>query len=245
MVGGMSLHHAWDTGAETWARFARSPDHDHFFWRFNLPRFLELLPAPSGLTLDIGCGEGRLGRELLTHGHRVLALDASPTMAQLAAQHAAPQPVVVADAAHLPVRDRAADLAVAFMSLHNMEDLMGTVREIGRVLTAGGRFCLAAVHPVRSAGRFAGKDPGSPFTIEGSYFEQQRWTWTHQHSGMRVAFPEVHRPLAAYTRALEDAGFLVEAIREPIPDADHAREWPEVARWGRVPCFLHLRAVRP
>ena len=241
----MSLRRAWETGAGEWARFARSPEHDHFFWRFNLPRFLELLPAPRGLTLDVGCGEGRLGRELLRLGHRVVSFDASTSMARLAARHDEPQPVVVADASSLPVRDDAADLAVAFMSLQDIEDVAGAVREIGRVLRVGGRLCLAVAHPVRSAGGFAGREAVSAFTIAGSYFDERLWPWSHEHSGVRVSFPGVHRPLEVYTRALEDAGLLIEALREPAPDEGHAAERAEVARWRRVPCFLHIRAVRP
>ena len=240
----MNLRHAWESRADEWARFARSADHDHFFWRFNRPRFLELVPDPGGLTVDVGCGEGRLGRELLRLGHRLLSVDASPPMARMAAHHDQPQPVVVADAARLPVRDRVADLVVAFMSLQDIEDLPGAVNEIARVLKPGGRVCLAVAHPLRSSGRFPTRHPDSPFTIEESYFDERPWLWAHTHSGMTVAFPAVHRPLAAYTRALEDAGLLIEAMREPIPDADHAGERPEVARWRRIPCFLHLRALR-
>ena len=38
---------AWERQASEWAQFARSPEHDHFFWGFNGPRFIELVP-PAG-----------------------------------------------------------------------------------------------------------------------------------------------------------------------------------------------------
>ena len=42
-----------------------------------------------------------------------------------------------------------------------------------------------------------------------------------------------------YSRALESAGLVIEAVREPpgAPELD--------ARWRRVPMFLMLRALKP
>ena len=51
-------------------------------------------------------------------------------MSVAAATHDEPVPGVVADAVHLPIRDSAADLVVAFMSLHDIDDLEGSVAEI-------------------------------------------------------------------------------------------------------------------
>jgi hypothetical protein len=47
-----------------WVRWARSPELDDDFWSFQLPEFLRFVPAPGRLTVDVGCGEGRLGRVL-------------------------------------------------------------------------------------------------------------------------------------------------------------------------------------
>jgi SAM-dependent methyltransferase len=54
-----------------------------------------------------------------------------------------------------------------------------------------------------------------------------------------------HRPLAAYTGALERAGFLLEAVREPRPPAGFAAADPGAGRWFRIPLCLHIRAVKP
>ena len=54
------LRRAWDAEADRWVRFARTPGHDRSFWDFGLPVFRTLLPPPSGLCIDLGCGEGRL-----------------------------------------------------------------------------------------------------------------------------------------------------------------------------------------
>src|SRR5437868_9016433 len=60
---------------KTWTR---SPGHDSY-WRFHRDSFFELLPEPGGLTLDVGCVEGRLDRDLVARGHQVVVIDGSPT----------------------------------------------------------------------------------------------------------------------------------------------------------------------
>jgi len=81
-----SLRQAWEAEAEAWAAWARAPRHDAFS-HVTLPELRPLLPEPSGWTLDLGAGEGRMGRALAAAGHRVLGLDSSPTLTRLAATH--------------------------------------------------------------------------------------------------------------------------------------------------------------
>jgi SAM-dependent methyltransferase len=238
----MGLDPAWEARAHEWARFARSPEHDHFFWTFNGPRFLELIPSPGRCTVDIACGEGRLGRLLRGRGHRVVAVDAARTMARLA-HEAGGQSVVVGNASHLPIASGTADLAVAFMSLQDIADLEPAVAEVARVLVKGGHFCIAIAHPIRSAGHFDSKEPDSGFSLR-SYFQSRPWSWRSEHTGLQLELPGIHRPLDAYTAALEHEGFLIDVIREPRPADEQVSVHPRSERWLRIPCFLHIRAVR-
>jgi len=235
------LRRAWEDQAAAWAAWARTPGHDTF-WHFTLPELLAILPPPGTRTLDLGGGEGRLARELTARGHRVTGFDSSPTLTRLAATHDPPTVAVLADLAQLPVRDAAADLAVACLSLHDVDDLPGAVREAARVLTAGGRLCFVIVHPINSAGRFTGDGPDAPFVVHGSYLDEFPYSDPIERDGLAMTFHSMHRPLEAYARALEDAGLLIETIREP-PWAD-ARDRTRDAGWDRIPIFCFVRAVR-
>jgi len=82
----------------------------------------------------LGCGEGRLGPVLRSLGHRVVGVDASPTMVRLAATCEVPELAVVADAAALPFCRSGFDLVVAYMSLHDIDRMPQAVAEIARVL---------------------------------------------------------------------------------------------------------------
>jgi SAM-dependent methyltransferase len=236
----------WERHATDWIRWARTPGHDIWYWRLNRPWFLELLPPPGRLTVDLGCGEGRLLRELAAMGHRVVGVDRAPTMARAAAQAVGSDAgVVVADAARLPLAGGAADLVVAFMSLLNVDDLPAAVGEAGRVLATGGRLCVALLHPIASAGTFLQDDADARFVLTRSYFEPGCEPQVFERGGLSMTFLDRHLPLEAYFGALQAAGLVVEALREPRPDDAAVSDHPAMGRRRRVPLLLHLRAVKP
>ena len=230
---------AWDANAEDWITWSRVPGHDSY-WRFHRDAFLPLVPPPGRLTLDIGCGEGRVGRDLARLGHRVVGLDGSPAMAAAASAHTdLGGPIIVGDAAALPLPDAVADCVVAFMSLQDIDAMEVAIAEAARVLSAGCHLVMAITHPLNTAGRFAmGPDEGSrPFVIEGSWFDRTALADTCERDGFTMTFHTEHRPLQDYVEALADAGFVIERMREvgePNPSD----------KWHRIPLFLHVRAVR-
>jgi SAM-dependent methyltransferase len=237
------LARLWEDEAGAWALWARTPGHDAY-WRFHRDAFLRLLPPPGRLTLDVGCGEGRLMRDLALRGHRVVGVDAAPTMVRLARAAGPRLAVTLADAAALPIAAGAADLVVAFMSLQDIDSLDAAVLEARRVLDDRGRLCVAIVHPLSSAGVLARASTGSAAPVRPGYLDEWPYRDEVERNGLRMTFHSRHRPLEAYSRAFEEAGLLVEAIREVTVDEASVAERPERARWLRIPIFLHLR-LRP
>jgi SAM-dependent methyltransferase len=201
------------------------------------------VPPPGRQTLDIGCGEGRLARDLKEPGHRIISIDSSPSLVAAARETDPSMDVRLADAAALPLDDACADLAVAFMSLQDIDGMPAAIAEAARVLQPGGRFCLAIVHPINSAGKFEEAAADARFVIKGDYLHAFHYADTVERDGLTMTFNSRHRPLEAYFMALEKAGFLVEALREPsLPE--HAIVAGIGRRWQRIPYFLHLRALR-
>jgi SAM-dependent methyltransferase len=228
----MTLRDAWDRQADEWGRFVRTPDADRTNERFNLPRLLDLLPPPGRATLDLGCGEGRLGRELVRLGHRVVGVDSSPRMVELASES---HEAVVADAAALPFPDGSFDLVTAFMSLMDMDDMPAALREIARVLEPDGRLVVTVVHPLNSAS--FPRVHGRHTLVISDYREQRRYLDTVERDGLEMTFESFHYSLEAYWGAVREAGFVVDDLRELYDDAHPT--------WRKVPLFLRLDARKP
>jgi ubiquinone/menaquinone biosynthesis C-methylase UbiE len=237
-TGYMSLE-SWDGRSADWIAWARAPGHDSY-WRFHRDAFLRLLPPSGRLTLEIGCGEGRVLRDLVRAGHQAVGVDLSSVLARAATTHPeAVGEVVVADAVSLPFPDAVADCVVAFMSLQDIEGFEQAVIEAGRVLAPQGYFVLAITHPLNTAGLFgpAPIERDRPFVIHKSWFERRVLIREAERNGYSMTFEMEHRPLQAYADALAEAGFLIERIQEVgEPDDEN--------KWSRIPLFLHLRAVR-
>jgi SAM-dependent methyltransferase len=227
----VNLGEAWERHAANWIRWAREPGHDSY-WTFHRQTFLPSLPAPGRLTLDVGCGEGRLTRDLRALGHRAVGIDQSESLIA-AAREADPEgEYVLTDAARLPFEDGEADLAIAFMSLMDMEDMGAALREIARVLEPGGVLVAAVVHPLNSAG-----SPQGDELVVGSYRERRRYADTIERNGLEMTFESMHYPLEDYWRAIREAGFVIEDLGELYDDAH--------PRWHKVPLFLRFDARKP
>ena len=103
-------------------------------------------PLDRRQALDLACGTGDITFELSRRGARVVGLDITPRMIQLAAakhdsEPPAPSPgpcFVVADMMSLPFPDASFDVVTTGYGLRNVPELTGAVDEIQRVLRPGG-----------------------------------------------------------------------------------------------------------
>lgn len=183
-------------------------------------------PPAAGRLLDVGCGPGGLLEEAARGGWRPLGLEVAEAPARAAATRTG-YPVVQADAARLPVRDRALDAVVLANVLDHLADPAAALAEARRVLRPGGRIAVrvpnGAVH-ARATRLLARLGPlARAFGLD--------------------ACPVLH--VAALTprglRALaERTGLVVTALRPSAPAAPA----PGVPRWLRRSAALAAGASR-
>jgi SAM-dependent methyltransferase len=228
----------WEPEAENWVRWARTPGHDAY-WYYR-DAFFALVPPPAARTIELGCGEGRVARDLVGRGHRVVGVEPARTLVRHARDADAGGAYVVADGAAVPCASGAFDLVVAYNSLQVVADMRRTVREAARLLRHGGHFCLTVSHPAMDLGKFVETDAGTVFAVRPSYFESRRVEDTVGVDGLEITCRGWTYTLEDYMEALGDAGLVVESMREPRPNGPSGR----YERWQAVPLFLMARTVK-
>ena len=194
----------------------------------------------NGKALDVGCGEGRIARELTACGFEVIAVDPVSRLVSAAIEAQSAQNYAVTSAAELPFENAQFDLVVAYNVLMDVEDVPTALKEFRRVIRPTGQLIISVCHPFVDHGHFASDEMNSPFVVEGAYFGRQRFEAADERDGLRMHFAGWSYPLEAYGMALEEAGLAITALREPVPDLNDGRN--HMAPWLRMPLFLWLKA---
>ncbi len=121
----------------------------HRHWKRQV---VQLARAQPGLrALDLCCGTGDIALELARHGARVVGLDFSRPMLDLAARRKSkmdpksaslvPQ-FVIGDALRTPFPDDSFDIVTVGYGLRNLKDWEAGLREMRRVARPGGRLLV-------------------------------------------------------------------------------------------------------
>jgi SAM-dependent methyltransferase len=228
----------WSRVSSEWIEWARAPNHDAF-WAYR-DSFIAFVGRGDGEALDVGCGEGRVSRELKACGYRVTAADPVPELVNAAKEAQSADDYAIAPGSNLPFEDARFDLVVAYNVLMDVEDVPATLKEIKRVLRPAGMLVISIVHPFCDRGRFTTTEATSPFVIQDGYFGSKRFEGTEERDGLRMHFAGWSRPLEAYVTALEDAGLAITSLREPVPRVGDLSD--SMQRWSRMPLFLWLKA---
>ena len=98
---------------------------------------------PGSTVLDLACGTGDLAFAAAHHGARVVGLDITPLMVELARDKPEATGIawLVGDMTALPVQAGRFDLVTTGYGLRNVPDISRALAEIHRVLRPGGRVC--------------------------------------------------------------------------------------------------------
>ena len=191
-------------------------------WRvIELDRLLDR-SLPSGLGIDIGCGDGRLVQVLRAHGldWRLVGVDPDPVEAGLAGQSGQYERVHACSAERIPEADGSFDFAFSNSVLEHIPELPPVLRETARVLRPGAAF-VATVPSDRLHDCLGG--PGILAPALGRDREYQD----------RLDERTAHRNLwseARWRQQLEAAGFD-RIVATPYLSCVYVRRWERLSNW--------------
>lgn len=130
----------FDTIADDWDRLKKEILND-----FDpAPHVLGMMERCS-VAVDLGCGTGYLLSKLTEKAERVIGVDSSPKMLEIARRrfsHNAPIELRLGELEHLPIRDRAGDCAILNMVLHHLPKPVNGIQEINRILRKGKKLII-------------------------------------------------------------------------------------------------------
>lgn len=204
---------AYDPIADWYAAQARSGSLRRFL--DHLARgLLEMAGDVSGKrVLDAGCGEGHVARLFASHGARVVGVDISPRLLELARSFEAEDPgeieFIQADLANGLASHRGVfDLATANMVLDDCEDLAAVFATLADALKPNGRLLLSLNNPYALAARSKVDDYFASGTVSQTFGTDQ--------SEFEVPF--FYRTLEEWVAAFRQAGFLLRSLVDVRPD---------------------------
>ena len=187
-------------------------------WRASEVAALARADFPTGLGLDLGCGDGRLTRVLSDQvgGLRLVGIDVDPMETALAENERFYERVHTTSAEHIPEPDASFDFVVSVSVMEHIPNLQGVLHDVARVLKPGAPL-ITTVPSVGFHGCMRG--PIMPGTSRAEYLRALDQRVAHVH----------YWSVSDWQRALETAGMrLVEAT--PILARGEMRRWETISR---------------
>lgn len=207
------------------------------------PILKELFGEFKGMDiLDLGCGDGSFGKELLEGGAKsYTGIEASKQMKLHAEKMLAntDSAIYQADIGAVAYPENAYDIVTSRFVIHYLENIDTLFGKIHKTLKPGGKFIFTVQHPLTTAS-FQSKAAGDRRTdwrVDDYFIEGER-----EEPWIDKTVVKHHRTTESYFTALIAAGFTIKALREGMPVRRHFNSNEEFARRQRIPLMLIFAA---
>jgi SAM-dependent methyltransferase len=224
---------SWDTLGEWWlTEIEGDPAYDA-----EVTPLLIALAAPTGRVLDVGCGEGRLMKEIAGAGAQPFGVDISRLLLRRAAVHG---PVVQGSLPSLGwSADDSFDGAVVSLVLEHISDHLALFAELARVVRPGGSLSLVMNHPIYTAPQSAPiEEPdGEVLWRPGEYFGSG---YTDEPAGRHhVRFH--HRTVSSLLTDASSVGWDLRELSETGVTESQIERHPPLAQQRHIPRLLGIK----
>lgn len=268
--GGRRSPTHWGEVAEWYDRFV-GDDGSDFQREVIMPGVSRLLEHRNAqgeyLVLDLGCGQGVLGRFLAREGCRVVGVDAAePLIAKARQRNKAdnlPINYVVADVTRLfeetgrprvNVQPNLFDAVTVVLAIQNITPLSAVWQACQRLLKPNGKLIVVMMHPCFRVPQHADwhydVDAQVQSRLVSKYMSsldvQIKMHPSYKAQGKKPPVTtHFHRPLQAYINTLGNAGLYVDHMEEwvsPRTDEPGPHKAAKDAARKEIPMFLAIRA---
>ncbi|MEZ4676528.1 MAG: methyltransferase domain-containing protein [Caldilineaceae bacterium] len=205
------------------------------------PIFVEMVGNVAGLDiLDLGCGDGLYGLDMLAVGcNSYTGLESAQSMVDVASQNFQDRPaeIIGSKIEDWPFPSERFDLVVSRLALHYIADLAATFDNVYRTLKPGGRFVFSVVHPVITSSDKSRGGGGKrlDWIVDDYFVPGPRSVYF-----MGDQVEQIHRTIEDFFGTLQQAGFVVQQLRESCPRPEEFADEALYARRQRIPLFLFL-----
>lgn len=195
-----------------------------------------------GTALDAACGTARHAALLDSLGWKVIGVDGTDAMLDVARSKVPGADFRVGRLEALPVDDGSVDLVVCALALTHVEDLRPVYADFARVLRPGGRVVTTDIHPIFTiTGLMAGFPKDGLRRAPGAVPSELHFV------------PNLTHHTSEYVDAILGAGLRLSGCREPLIDEDGLALFPTFATlpdatrqaYLGLPFILVWEAVKP
>lgn len=197
------------------------------------PAIFSLIEQTSGVSiLDAGCGEGYLSRILAKQGANITGIDYSKKMLEIAKRKTPTELGIQFFHGNCEKLDNLEsgtfDLIVSNMVIQDLADFEAAFSEMYRLLKEGGYYIYSILHPcfVTPESGWIRDENGNKthWKIDNYFYEGVYEQQIPADSDEKIVY--YHRTLTSYFKAIQRAGFSVEALVEPKPSQEMLSKYP-------------------
>lgn len=194
--------------------------------------------------LDLGCGDGKFGIELLDKGAKhYTGVDGSSNMFKLAKKNLQSYnaKVLQDNIENIELEKNKFDIVLSRLVLHYIENLKPVLNEINSSLTKNGIFVLSIEHPIITScyDAYHKKSNRGNWIVDNYFSDGERINnWINKDV---IKF---HKTIEHYWTLFKHANFEVSEIRESNPIESNFEDSYEFKRRKRIPLFMMFKLTK-
>lgn len=238
---------SWEKISKWYNEIVGSEGH-YYHRQVIMPNILRLLKLESHMkVLDMGCGQGILGKYLPDHD-LYWGMDISETLIKMAKteDRNLNHRYLVEDATKEIKTNEKFDRIVMILSLQNMSKPFKVFQNCHKLLNSGGKIIMVINHPAFRIPKHSNWN--RQFRTIDQYMspiEIPIDSSPHDRKDNKITF-SYHYPISAYSEMMFDNGLLIEKIEEWISDKKSTGSMAEIEDKARreFPMFMTIVATK-